>query len=39
MRHRRVPESEFRLMLARGEIVDGPTVAAYALLLLSDPHW
>jgi ADP-ribose pyrophosphatase len=36
MRHRRVPEAEFRLMLTRGEIVDGPTVAAYALLLLSD---
>ncbi len=36
MRHRRVPEPEFRRMVDRGEVVDGPTVAAYGLLLLRD---
>ncbi len=34
MRHRHVSEHEFRDLIARGDIVDGPTVAAYGLLLL-----
>ncbi len=38
VRHRHVPEHEFRDMIARGDIVDGPTVAAYGLLLL-DSSW
>ncbi len=37
MQHRYVPEHEFRQMITQGDIVDGPTVAAYGLLLL-DSH-
>ncbi len=36
MRHRHVPEHEFRTLVMRGEIVDGPSVAAYGLLLLDE---
>ncbi len=36
MRHRHVPEHEFRALVMRGEIVDGPSVAAYGLLLLDE---
>ena len=36
MQHQRVTEQEFRALIARGEIVDGATVAAYGLLLLDD---
>ncbi len=34
MRQRRVPEAEFRSLVAAGEITDAATVAAYGLLLL-----
>jgi len=34
MQHRYVPEHEFRELISQGDIVDGPTVAAYGLLLL-----
>ena len=34
MQHRYVLEHEFREMIIQGDIVDGPTVAAYGLLLL-----
>jgi 8-oxo-dGTP pyrophosphatase MutT (NUDIX family) len=34
MRHRLVSEVEFERMIASGDVVDGSTVAAYALLLL-----
>ncbi len=37
MRHRRVSETEFRSLVAAGEIVDAATVAAYGLLLLEAP--
>ncbi len=36
MRQRRVPEHELRDMIRKGGLVDGPSVAAYALLLLHD---
>jgi ADP-ribose pyrophosphatase len=36
MQHRQIPEPEFRAMIARGDIKDGATVAAYGLLLLDD---
>lgn len=36
MRHRLVPDAEFRDLVARGEVVDGPSVAAYGLLLLDE---
>ncbi len=36
MQHRRIPESEFRTLITRGEVVDGASVAAYGLLLLDD---
>ena len=36
MRHRHVPHEELRHLLRTGEIVDGPSVAAYGLLLLHD---
>ena len=34
MQHRHVSEAEFRDLIIRGDVVDGPTVAAYGLLLL-----
>jgi hypothetical protein len=34
MQHRHVSEREFRELITRGDIVDGPSVAAYGLLLL-----
>lgn len=36
MRHRHVPHDELRHLLRAGEIVDGPSVAAYGLLLLHE---
>ena len=35
MRHRAVTEDEFRRMVRAGDVVDGATLAAYSLLLLS----
>ena len=36
MRHRRVSEKELRDLIRAGEIVDGPSVAAYGLLRLDE---
>ena len=36
MRHQRVTDEEFRRMVRAGQVVDGASVAAYGLLLLSD---
>lgn len=36
MQHRQIPEREFKNLIARGDVVDAPTVAAYGLLLLED---
>ena len=36
MQHRQVPEHELKNPIARGDVVDAPTVAAYGLLLLDE---
>lgn len=37
MRHRRVSDAQFRAMVAAGDVVDAPSIAAYGLLLLEGP--